>query len=161
MQKLIVLGKKLVGLSVRTSNKDEFNPNYAKIGSMVQKYWQEAIAAKIGNRKNPGTTICAYLDYENDYTGAYTYFIGEEVEEFSNNSYDLVEVTIPTQTYCKFTTAAGAMPKVVIDVWQRIWQMKQEDLGGKRSYKVDFEFYDQRAMDPANTIADIYIGIEV
>ena len=51
------------------------------------------------------------------------------------------------------------MPDVVIQAWQHIWTMNGAQLGGKRKYLVDFEVYDQRAMDPNNAIADIYIGI--
>ena len=162
MQKLVsnILAKKLVGISVRTSNINEFNPEKAKIGAMVQKYWQEAVFNKIHDRKNPGTTVCAYLDYESDYTSEYTYFIGEEVNDFTEVVGDLVKVITPAQTYCKFTTESAPMPKVVIDAWQKIWQMDKKDLSGKRSYKVDFEIYDQRAQDMNNTSLDIYIGIE-
>lgn len=38
--------------------------------------------------------------------------------------------------------------------------MSANDLGGERVYIADFEIYDQRAADPSNAIADIYIGIK-
>lgn len=34
------------------------------------------------------------------------------------------------------------------------------DFEGNRAYIVDFEISDQRAIDPANTSLDIYIGIK-
>ena len=52
------------------------------------------------------------------------------------------------------------MPEVVINAWQQIWQMSSNDFEGRRAYIADFEVYDQRAMDPANTSLDIYIGIK-
>lgn len=52
------------------------------------------------------------------------------------------------------------MSDIVIASWQKIWQMKESDFGGKRSYIADFEVYDQRARDPKNTVIDIYIGIK-
>ena len=69
-------------------------------------------------------------------------------------------ITIPSSTYMKFTTEPGAMPEVVINAWQDIWKMDNLDFEGKRKYIADFEIYDDRAVDPANSIVDIYIGIE-
>lgn len=51
------------------------------------------------------------------------------------------------------------MPEVIINAWQQIWKMSVNDFGGERAYIADFEVYDQRASDPANTCLDIYIGI--
>lgn len=36
--------------------------------------------------------------------------------------------------------------------------MSSESLGGARSYRADFEIYDERSIDYKNTIVDIYIG---
>ena len=52
------------------------------------------------------------------------------------------------------------MPEVVINAWQQIWKMSAIDLGGVRAYVADFEVYDQHAMDPTNTILDIFIGVK-
>jgi predicted transcriptional regulator YdeE len=50
---------------------------------------------------------------------------------------------------------------VVKNAWQKIWQQKDTELGGKRSYHADFEIYDERASDPThqNIVLDLYIGI--
>jgi predicted transcriptional regulator YdeE len=161
MQKTIITipSKKLVCLTIRTNKQDEFNPAKAKIGAMIEEYWRNSIPDKIDNRINPGTTICAYMDYISDHNGEYTYFIGEEVSDFSDLSDNLVEVIIPEQRYCKFTTENGVIPKVVIDAWLNIWQMTESDFNGKRAYIADFEVYDYRATNINNTILDIYIGI--
>jgi predicted transcriptional regulator YdeE len=52
------------------------------------------------------------------------------------------------------------MPKVVINAWQAIWQMNENDFQNKRTYLADFEVYDQRPANPNETAVDIYIGIE-
>lgn len=152
---------KLAGLSVRTNNKDEMNPEIAKIGNLVGEYFNENIAGKIPNRKNTdGLTIAAYTDYESNEHGNYTYFIGEEITSFENIPPVLQAITIPAGKYQKLSTPPGQMPQVVINAWQEIWKMSPKDLGGKRRYQTDFEIYDERAADPENTIVDIYIGIE-
>lgn len=151
---------KLTGIKVRTSNKAEFNPSTAKIGATIEQYFKNRIADKIADRKNPGTTICLYTEYESDMNGEYSYFIGEEVTSYDNLPEGLNTHTIPSQTYVKFTTQSGVMPNVVINAWQQIWQMSRADLGGIRNYKADFEIYDTRSQDSNNTIIDIYIGIK-
>lgn len=150
---------KLIGISACTSNAGEFNPETAKIGATIQKYITEGLYNKIPNRKTLGKTYCVYTEYESDYTGAYTYFIGEEVDANSEVPEGLTTLTIPAQSYAKFTTEPGPMPAVCINAWMDIWKMTSEDFGSDRSFKADFEVYDERALDPTNTVLDIYIGI--
>ena len=149
----------LVGITVRTNNAQEQNWMSGKIFPCVQKYFQQQLANLIPNRKKAGTTLCVYTEYESDYTGDYTYFIGEEVSSIENIPDDLQKLIIPKQTYTKFTTEPGSMPTVLSDAWQKIWQMSPQDLGAERRYHSDFEVYDERATDHSNLVLDIYIGI--
>jgi predicted transcriptional regulator YdeE len=151
---------KLVGITTRTDNAGEMNPETAKIGTTMHRFFGGNMQDKIINRKNPGRVYAAYTSYESDEGGKYTYFLGEEVTIFDGTSKEFEMLTIQPQTYVKFTSEAGAMPAVVIDMWHKIWAMDAGDLGGKRAYIADFEIYDERSMDPKNTIVDIYIGIK-
>lgn len=151
---------KLVGLSVRTNNKNEMNPETSKISELAGRFWSENIAAKIPQRIKPGVTLSVYTDYASDEHGDYTYFIGEEVSSLENISDHLSPLIIPAAKYQKFTTDPGKMPEVVIQAWQAIWQMTPADLGAKRKYQADFEVYDERAHDFNQATVDIYIGIE-
>jgi predicted transcriptional regulator YdeE len=148
---------KLVGIKIRTSNKEEFNPETAKIMPMVQTYFQDAIADKISNKAAPGKMYLVYTEYENDYEGEYTCIIGEEVKNLDDIAENLSSHIIPAQKYTKFTSEKGPMPKIVIDAWTKIWQMKELD--SNRNYLSDFEVYDSRASDPSNAEVDIYVGI--
>lgn len=152
---------KLVGIQVRTSNQAEADWQNGKIFPCVQKYFHKNLAEKIPNRKTPGTTYCVYTDYESDYTGPYTYFIGEAVNDFNQipEGHELSTHIIPVQNYTKFTAGPGSMPGVLGNAWQQIWQMSDKDLEGKRLYKSDFEVYDERAADHQNIVLDIYIGV--
>jgi len=132
----------LIGLSIRTNNEDEMNPQRCKIGELVEHYWTHQIATQIPNRKNPGITFSVYTDYENNEHGNYTYLIGEEVTSFEN---------MPT---------TFQVPYVVVNAWKEIWKMPSDELGGERIYLADFEIYDERAADLKNTVLDIYIGIK-
>ena len=153
---------KLVGVSIRTNNSDEMNPEKSKIGAIAGRYWKEQLANKFKNRKNPGITYSVYTDFASDENGEYTYFIGEEVDSLEDQ--DLSEfktLVISASAYQKFTTPCGKMPDIIIGAWQEIWQMAPSDFSGKRTYKADFEMYDHRAVDPNNSEVDIYIGVDV
>ncbi|MDF2549452.1 MAG: hypothetical protein K0S07_519 [Chlamydiales bacterium] len=153
---------KLVGITTRTNNKRLFesDPTTNAVAATVQKYMHTNVAAHISNRKRPGTTFCIYTHYESDYQGDFTYFIGEEVTSFEKVAEGLETLTIPAQTYVKFTNQPGPMPAVCIDMWQKVWQMTPADLGGARAYIADFEVYDERSHDHQNVVLDLYLGIQ-
>ena len=153
---------KLVGITARTNNAHIFegDPSTNIIAATVQKYFYNGLAERINGRKNPGTTFCAYTNYQSDLNGDYTYFIGEEVTSFDKVDKEFETLTIPAQDYAKFTNQPGPMPVVCIDMWKNIWKMSALDLGGSRAYIADFEVYDPRSSDHNNAILDIYIGIK-
>jgi predicted transcriptional regulator YdeE len=151
---------KLVGIAVRTSNHLEFNPETAKIGQTIGKYFENNLSQKIASRVKPGTTYCAYTEYETDESGEYTYFVGEEVNSFEEIPKDFKTLVIPPSSYTKFECGPGGMPTVCIAAWREIWKMQEIDFGGKRTYIADFEIYDERAKDFENAILDIFIGIK-
>jgi predicted transcriptional regulator YdeE len=49
--------------------------------------------------------------------------------------------------------------KVVVETWQKVWATPKNALGGDRTYKADFEVYDQRAQNPADAVVDLYIAV--
>lgn len=149
----------LVGIKCRTSNLAEMNIATAQIGQMVGKYFSEKISDKISNKKVPEKIYCVYTEYESDFTGEYTFFIGQEVESFDDIASELYTIVIPSQNYTKFTTEPGVMPDVCINMWKKIWSSTPHELGGERAYIADFEVYDERAINPKNAVLDIYIGV--
>jgi predicted transcriptional regulator YdeE len=153
---------KLVGISVRTSYQQELDKMKGNIFPCVRQYFHGLLFEKISNRANPGTTFCAYTDYETDHKGAYTYFIGEEVISYDNLLPDGFHMlTIPPQKYAKFTTKPAPMPDVIVNAWNNIWKMSPTELGGKRGYQTDFEIYDERSVDHQKIILDVYIGLKM
>jgi predicted transcriptional regulator YdeE len=150
---------KLMGICVRTSYGCETDKMKGLIFPCVMRYFHEQLYERIPHRIKPGTTYCAYTDYASDYTGAYTYFIGEEVASLDAPLAEGFQaLSIPTQQYIKFTTDPGPMPDVIVNAWHCIWKSPLER-EGKRRYETDFEIYDERAADHQNIILDIYIGI--
>ena len=151
--------KKIVGLSVRTNNKKEGDLSKAEIPKLISQYFNDNIATKILNKKNPCTTIFGYTNYESDIYGDYTYFVGEEVIDFYDiDDSNLGKFFIPKQDYLKVTQGPGKVPDICIEAWEDIWNMKKEDFGGDRTYITDFEIYNEDIQNPNNKIVDIYIG---
>ncbi len=153
---------KLIGITCRTNNANIFSTDPSKniLAATVQKYFHNGLNAKIPNRQKPGTTYCVYTNYESDFTGDYTYFIGEEVANFNGIETGFETLTIPNQSYVKFTNRPGPMPDVCINMWKDIWKMKPSELGSERAYIADFEVYDERSQDHSNVVLDIYIGVK-
>ncbi len=152
---------KLMGITCRTNNANSFStdPSINILAATVQNYFHNGLNSKIPNRKKPGTTYCVYTNYESDFTGDYTYFIGEEVANFDEIAEDFETLTIPNQSYIKFTNNPGPMPDVCINMWKDILKMKSSALGGERAYIADFEVYDERSQDHNNAVIDIYICV--
>ncbi len=148
----------VIGLSVRTRNSDEFNPQTAKIGAIIQRYL--GLHKKIANRLNQETTLAVYTDYEHEHHGAYTFLIGSVVEPGTQPPEGFTARTIPAQSYAKFTTEVGAMPKMEIDAWLKIWSMTPKELDGERAYRTDLVVYDDRLEDPKTSAIDILIGLK-
>ena len=150
---------KLVGISMRTNNKLEMDLSEAKIPQIIDKYFTQNISSNIPSRKSPGITFCAYYNYETDFNGDYSYIIGEEVSQFDEIPENYTSLVIPKGNYVQFTSPRGVMPDIVIDLWKKIWNMDEKELGGKRRYTVDYEIYDERSVDPKNSIVEVNIGI--
>ena len=152
--------KKLVGISARTNNANEM-VGKGVIGSMIGRFYAEQLGGKITSPlTNAGVVFSLFTDFESDHTGEYTYFVGEEVNSFASESGDFKQIEVPAQKYVVFTTRTGPMPEIEIEAWQEIWQMKDEDFGGERSYLVDYVIYDEKAANPTDAVVNIYLGIK-
>ncbi len=162
MQKTkIQLGQlNLIGLTVRTNNRDEMNIETSKIAGMVNQYLSENIADSFKNRINSRMMYAVYTEYESDEHGEYTYFIGEAVASLEEQDLSRFKpLIIPPSTYQKFAPTPGKMPDIVINAWQDIWVMNETDLEGRKTYIADFEIYDNQPKNPDKMAVDIYVGI--
>ena len=71
----------------------------------------------------------------------------------------MVAKKVPAGWYAVFTSERRPGPKVVPAIWMVINSLPRSAVGGDRSYGADFEIYDERAADPQNLQADVYVGI--
>jgi predicted transcriptional regulator YdeE len=143
----------IIGIAVRTSNARE-----ATADGVIGKFWarlaKEGLLEKIPHKKDRNI-IAIYTDYADGKDGEYTYILGARVTSLENIPPGMVGRRVDGGRYAVFTSAEGPADKVVAETWRRIWAA----LGGRRTYKTDFEVYDQRARNPQTAVVDIYVGI--
>ena len=147
----------VIGIAARTSNAREMG-GQGQIGTCWTRLFQEDLLAKIANKAD-SSIVALYTDYVSDKNGEYTYVLGARVNSSADVPEGMVAKEVSSGRYAVFTTEKGPGPKVVPEAWMRINSLPRSAVGGDRVYRTDFEIYDQRAADPQNLQADIYIGI--
>ncbi|OZQ73521.1 AraC family transcriptional regulator [Paenibacillus odorifer] len=158
----------LAGVSIRTTNEVEMGPD-GGLPQLWETYFQSNIAGQVAT-VNPEYIYALYTDYESDASGAYTVVIGHEVAEerhlegnqLEENGLEESQFTyavVPESKYMVFTTKKGPVFEVVAQAWGEIWAYFKQSREA-RTYTGDFEIYDSRNFDPADTQVEIYIAIE-
>ena len=143
--------KVIYGMSVRTTNANEMNPETAKIGKTWQKFDNEVTV----DYQNGERVYGVYFNYESDANGEFNVLAGYEK---SNNSLD--NAIIQKGKYLIFEAKAkteddNARIQAVIETWGKVWQyFNNEKSEYKRAYQTDFEYYKNQ------TDIDIYISID-
>ncbi|MEQ8784785.1 MAG: GyrI-like domain-containing protein [Pirellulaceae bacterium] len=143
------------GLSARTSNEAEMDPDRARIPALWRKFHQDALIESTAQRVTNSAPLGVYLDYENGAEGDYTVVAAVEVSDLSRVAEPLFGVVIDAGDYIVFT-GEGAMPEAVIAAWRHVWEFfarpRCDEL--RRSFTVDFE---RHVND--NTV-EIWIAVE-
>lgn len=143
-------GKRLAGLSARTTNAIEMS-GQGSIGALWGRYFaSEHIPAPDAPRYG------CYMDYTDGIAGEYTILIGHEVGKEDRLPEGFDEVQLPPATYAVFTSRTGPMVEVVTEVWGAVWAWSHQS---DRTFTGDFEYYDERSLDPERTQVDVYIAV--
>ncbi|WP_144486286.1 GyrI-like domain-containing protein [Bacillus pumilus] len=146
MYDIVTLEKKWIkGLSVRTTNEME-QTKERKIAPL----WQQFFTQQLNGGQAP--VIGLYSGYEKDEHGSYLFTAGQFVDQQLEPA-----IEIPASTYAKFRTRKGPIEEVVLETWQQIWTWDERHY---RTYSGDFEWYDERSIDPKEAQIDIYIAID-
>lgn len=150
-------GFTVVGIAMRTSNAEQMTPE-RPIGKQWERLFKEGVLAAIPNKAD-GNIVALYTEYASDKDGEYTYVLGARVTKVESVPAGMVAKKVPAGRYAMFTSERGPVQTVVVDMWRRVWVTPKSALGGDRTYKADFEVYDQRAQDPADSVVDLYIAV--
>jgi predicted transcriptional regulator YdeE len=143
---------KLIGLALPSKTTNENGQSNIDCGNLWQKFENKDYFSKIPG-KISDAIYAVYYEYEGDHTQPFSYFIGCRVKNNTPVSEGLDTLTIPGGSYQK-AVAKGKMPDCIADTWQEIWK---SDLS--RSYRTDFEVYDERSRDWNDAEVDIFISV--
>jgi predicted transcriptional regulator YdeE len=146
----------VVGFSVRTTNDAEAKGD-GEIPKLWNRFFHENLGDKIPHRVGQ-SLIVVYSDYASDQNGEYTYLLGAPVDSVADVPKDLTVRTIPAGSYAVLTTPAGPPQQTVPAIWMKIWGMSEAELGGKRSFVMDYETYDDFA-DPQKMQVTVHLGL--
>lgn len=144
-------GFKIIGISTRTTNKD--NKSAQDLGKLWERFHAESVSEKVQN-KISNEIISIYTDYKSDYTEDYTTIIGIPVSTLDKIPNGLMGREFQPENFQKFI-AKGEMPNAVINTWVDIWQ-RDEELN--RKYTYDFEVYGEKSQNGENSEVEIYIA---
>src|SRR5271169_3906869 len=147
----------VVGIAVRTSNAEQMT-EARPIGKQWERLFKEGVLAAIPNKAD-ASIVALYTEYASDKDGEYTYVLGARVTKVESVPAGMVTKNVPAGRYAVFTSEKGPVQKVVVEMWQRVWATPKSALGGDRTYKTDFEVYDQRAQNPADSVVDLYVSV--
>lgn len=142
----------IVGMSIRTSNAK------GKAEIDIPKLWQQFMSNQVINslpNKSNDNMYAVYTDYESDHTGAYTLILGYQVSNLNEIPEEFTVKIIPETKYQKFTAKGDLTQDAIFNTWMEIWKT---DL--KRTYTSDIEVYGEKAMNPTNGEADIFVAVE-
>lgn len=143
----------IVGISVRTSNKD--GRGMKDIGELFNRFFSEQIISLIPNKVSD-EFYCMYTDYESDFTGEYTTILGCKVSSTDNIPEGLISKEVPASKYHIYE-ATGEVHEAVGKTWSYIWgQAENID----RAYEADFDVYGKDAADPKNATVRTYLSVK-
>lgn len=124
----------VAGLTARTTNRDESDPQAARIGTLWDRFFGERIYEKTPHRVDDMRLYGVYSGYEADVHGAFDITTGVAVADGP------ASVRIEGGNYLVFS-AKGEMPQMVIDLWETIWAYFEAHPETQRRYRSDFEAY--------------------
>jgi len=151
-------GFTVIGIEAHTSNAKEMTAK-GVIGKQWARFMKENLAAQIPN-KSDSAILAVYTDYASDKDGEYTFILGARVTSATDVPNGMIAKKVQLGHYAIFTSEKGPVAKVVSETWQRIWSIPKSSPGGDRTYKTDYEVYDERAANPENVQVEVHIGVK-
>jgi len=151
MQKESKDGFKVIGIKVRTSNKD--GQAAKDIGQLWQRFMSEGVGDKIPN-KIDASILSIYTNYDGDHNMPYDTILGCRVSTLEEIPEGMIGENFGGGKYAKYVAKGNLNEGIVYDAWLEIWQ---QDLD--RTYIADFEVYGEEAMNPEDAKVDIFVGV--
>ena len=145
----------VAGITARTNNVAEMNPQTAKIPLLWGVFFADGVANDIVNQTSNSPIYGVYHRYASDANGDYSLTAGVSVVSAALTVEDegVETIAIAGGSYLIFTAASDAVEHI-IQTWQEIWAYFAQHPELRRAYRTDFEAYLGQGQ------LSIYIGIE-
>jgi predicted transcriptional regulator YdeE len=152
MEKTNIKEFKVIGISVKTTNKNEQSAK--DIEQLWNRFLSENISAKIPNKE--GIEIYSiYTDYEGDYMQPYTAILACKVSNLDEVPEGMIGKTLQGGSYVKSSARGDLAKGLIVNHWSKIWKM---DIN--RAYTADFEVFGEKAQNPSDAEVDFYVAIK-
>lgn len=133
------------GVSVETSNALEASPATARVPALWQRFYADALPARLSANRFNGRVVGVYSSYENANLAGYRVTAAVQLVRDHTVAAGMQRVVVSPGEYLRFT-AYGTGPMAVVDTWGKIWEFfshGHHPLAGRfeRAYTADFERY--------------------
>lgn len=154
----------VIGIAIRTTNKAAVEQG--SIAKLWQQFFTDQCLSKINN-KIDNCIIALYYEFETDKNAVYlensnseyTVLLGVRVSSLDNIAPGLVGQHVAAEKRMTFVSEIGSTQHIIFDLWKKIWtQYKKNQLD--RTFKIDYELYDERSHNPEKAQMEIHIGIK-
>ena len=145
----------VAGITARTNNAAEMNPQTAKIPLLWGVFFTDGVANDILNQTPNSPIYGVYHRYASDANGDYSLTAGVSVASAALTVEDegVETIAIAGGSYLIFTAQSDAVEHI-IQTWQTIWTYFEQHPEIRRAYQTDFEAYLGAGQ------LSIYIGIQ-
>jgi len=131
--------KTIAGMSLRTNNGRESNPEKATIPTMWKNFFEYNVMAAIPKQIRPQVVYGVYYNYESDSTGDYDLLIGLQ-SAATEKPANLNLVEIKSGKYLVFKVQE-ASPEGIKETWAAIEGYFETESTYRRAFTTDFEVY--------------------
>jgi predicted transcriptional regulator YdeE len=152
MQQVIIEPFQLIGIAVRTTNKNE--QAAGEIAELWGRFLSEKLVGKIPNKVDD-TIYSLYTDYQGDHTRPYTAILGCKVTSLDEIPEGMTGRSFSGGTYLKLSAKGDLRDGIIVKKWTDIWGMDLD-----RAYTADFEVFGLRAQNPQDAEVDFLIAVK-
>lgn len=132
-------GFRVVGVSVRTSNRAETEPDSSQVGRLWQRFFDENVSRRTPGAV-PGLIAGVYSNYERAGEAEYDMILGPVVNRADSVPDGLTLVHVPGGRYLAFPVQ-GMPPTATLEAWSRIDAWFAAGRPFRRAFTFDIELY--------------------
>ncbi len=150
-------GFTVVGIAVRTSNAEQMTAE-RPIGKQWERLFKDGVVAAIPNKAD-GNIVALYTEYASDKDGEYTYVLGARVTKVESLPAGMVAKNVPGGRMRYSLRKEVRYKRLSSKCGNEFGPRRRVSWAEIERTEADFEMYDQRAQNPADSEVDLYIGI--